>query len=70
MAFFNSKNNFIFIVLIICGLVLFKIFNGNNNEKKNNEDCYIENISTDVPTFNPHKITDNVSWRVAMDIYE
>ena len=70
MAFFNSKNNFIFIVLIICGLVLFKIFNGNNKEKKNNEDCYIENINTDVPTFDPHKITDNVSWRVAMDIYE
>lgn len=70
MAFFNSKNNFILIVLIICGLVFFKIFNGHNKEKKNNEAYYIENISTDVPTFDPHKITDNVSWRVAMDIYE
>lgn len=68
MAYFFNKNKFIFIfiILILAGLIVFKYSNNNNNK----EECYIENIGTDVPTFDPHKITDNVSWRVAMDLYE
>ena len=58
-----------YISIGVITLVLFFV-NRNNKEKQSLDDYYIENISSDPPTLNPHICDDNVSWRVVTDIFE
>ena len=58
-----------YISIGVVTLVLFFV-NRNNKEKQSLDDYYIENISSDPPTLDPHMCSDNVSCRVIADIFE
>ena len=67
MGYIVNRENLLLLLFVIIGIVGYTL---SNKEKKENNDYYIENIGADVPTFDPQKITDNVSWRVASDLFE